>query len=1182
MKYVCALLPMIFLIMFFSNAFTAEESKETDFVKEADKAILDGKYTDAVMLLRKAVDREPEDWDVRLKLIGLLVQVSGKEAEAEKEISTIIAMPKVSRENLEKIAQLCIEYDFPDEASRLYKKILKQDGPDAEIQQRLIGILIKTGKNAEANKEIDSYIGNAEFKEEDFLRLGEFCEKGFRYQIASHVYAKTVEKFPDLVEARLRLARSHASGGNIEEAQKSAEKALESKPDSPELRSFLAGLKADAGKYEDALKVYDEILKTRPDNPDALAGKADVLFLTGKYFDAITAYNSALNKEKPSALILKKLGDVLKYTGKYAEAEEMYRKAIKADADSTDAIIGLGESYLLHGKAEEAENEFYKLYDIWDAVENPNELSPQVLTNIGLACQYNDNPKDAITCFTMAQKKDSRYLTATLALGRLFLERHQPQDAVKEFDAVLKINPNHPDALAGMAEVNLLHSRFELVEENCGKALAINPNHIESLNLMALMQMYDQQWDKAIANINKSIEINPNSIDTQSFLAAYYFHTGRKDLYEEAEKKVLSINPKYAEFYRIVSHVSEYQRRNVQAIELLKKAVALNPEHAPSLTSMGMLLMREGDEKEAENFLRKSFALDSYNPRTANTINLLRYLNNDFTTEETDHFTIRWDKEKDFVLQYHIPEYVEIAYPIITSHFEFDIPEKTLFETFPEHKWFSARITGMPFIATVGACFGKVFAMDSPKKSGFDWKRVFEHEFVHAVTLQQTNFNIPFWFTEGLATSWEKNARPVDWDRMLVRMKEFNEIVPLDDLNSWFTRPKSMDQKQWAYAQSRLLTEYIYDKWGREAIVKMLKMYADNKPTAEVIKECLGIEQPEFEKRVFDHLMSIADKIPLGPKFLPDDKERLEKLIKENPDEPDININYARFLLQSIGPQMKPDQVRKAYDDACAHARKALDAYAKMSHEKYLKRSAVAHGILAYCDFQNKDYAEARKKCEEALKLDPENFSAHYYLGKLDYLEKKPDDAIIHFEKAKAQYPNMTDIQESLAAIYTEKKDDRKTIENLEEVIKYSSKPYVAAKQLLKLYIKGKQYDDAIRVSDLCLRYNVYDPEVYKLTGDAFKAKNNENLFKRNYEIGAKIAFEFGMKEVKKDVVRKMLTLGLEMDASNEKAKELLDKIGGPVKLDETAEEVKPEDPTKLRDEGKGEEKKEEEEEKSE
>jgi tetratricopeptide (TPR) repeat protein len=410
-------------------------------------------------------------------------------------------------------------------------------------------------------------------------------------------------------------------------------------------------------------------------------------------------------------------------------------------------------------------------------------------------------------------------------------------------------------------------------------------------------------------------------------------------------------------------------------------------------------------------------------------------------------------------------------------------------------------------------------------------------------------------------------------------MKEFNELVPLDDLNSWFTRPKTMDQKQWAYAQARLTVEYIYDKWGRETIVKMLKMYADNKPTADVIKECLSITQVEFEKKIYDYCMGIAEKIPLGPKFLPDDKEKIEKLLKENPDSPDININYARFLLQTIGPQMKADQLKKTYEDARAHSKKALDAYVKMSHEKYLKRSAIAHGLLAYCDFQNKDYVEARKKCEEALKCDPENFSAHYYLGKLDYLEKKPDNAAVHFEKAKAQYPNMTDIQESLAAIYTAKKDDKKTIENLEDVIKYNNKPYVAAKQLLKLYIKGKQYDDAIRVSDLCLRYNVYDPEVYKLAGDAFKEKNNEDSFKKHYEIGAKIAFEFGMNEVKKDIVRKMLTLGLEMDPSNEKAKELLDKIGGPVKLDETAEVVKPEDPTKLRDEGKGEEKKEEEEE---
>ena len=352
----------------------------------------------------------------------------------------------------------------------------------------------------------------------------------------------------------------------------------------------------------------------------------------------------------------------------------------------------------------------------------------------------------------------------------------------------------------------------------------------------------------------------------------------------------------------------------------------------------------------------------------------------------------------------------------------------------------------------------------------------------------------------------------------------------------------------------------------------MLDMYADKKPMAEIIKKCLGIPQEELEKQVHTYCMDIAERIPLGPKFMVGDKERLERLMKDEPENLEYNSNYARLLVQTINLRMKSEQVEKIYDNARKYALKAIELKSK---------KAVPYCILAYCDFQQKKYSSARKHAEAALKNDEENFSAHYYLGKLDYIEGKSDGAISHFEKAKSLYPRMTDIQATLAAIYEERKDDVKVIENLEEIITYSNKPYKAAKHLLKLHVQHEHYDDAIRVAELCFRYNLYDPEVYKLAGDAYKAVKNHELYTKHYLIGSEVAYWFGSNEVKKDKARKFLTLALEMDPEHEKAKELLDKIGGSIELDDSEKEDMKEDVIKLLDEGAGKKEEEEEEEKS-
>ena len=50
----------------------------------------------------------------------------------------------------------------------------------------------------------------------------------------------------------------------------------------------------------------------------------------------------------------------------------------------------------------------------------------------------------------------------------------------------------------------------------------------------------------------------------------------------------------------------------------------------------------------------------------------------------------------------------------------------------------------------------------------FNWARVLTHEVVHVITLQQTEFNIPHWYTEALAVESEGFPRPQEWNKMLL------------------------------------------------------------------------------------------------------------------------------------------------------------------------------------------------------------------------------------------------------------------------------------------------------------------------------------------------------------------------------------------------------------------------------
>ena len=82
---------------------------------------------------------------------------------------------------------------------------------------------------------------------------------------------------------------------------------------------------------------------------------------------------------------------------------------------------------------------------------------------------------------------------------------------------------------------------------------------------------------------------------------------------------------------------------------------------------------------------------------------------------------------------------------------------------------FSGRVVALPDLHTIGACTGRMVAMVSPHGRGvrkpFNWGRVLRHELVHIFNLEQTNFLVPHWLTEGLAVSNEGFPRPPTLER---------------------------------------------------------------------------------------------------------------------------------------------------------------------------------------------------------------------------------------------------------------------------------------------------------------------------------------------------------------------------------------------------------------------------------
>ena len=185
-----------------------------------------------------------------------------------------------------------------------------------------------------------------------------------------------------------------------------------------------------------------------------------------------------------------------------------------------------------------------------------------------------------------------------------------------------------------------------------------------------------------------------------------------------------------------------------------------------------------------------------------------------------------------------------------------------------------------------------------------------KHELTHVITLQQTDFNIPHWYTEALAVESEDSPRPQEWNKMLLERIPPRKLLNLDNINLGFIRPSEPEERQLAYAQAQLYAQYMVKRFGPDANIKMLNAYRRGLTTGPAIKACFNVEKADFEAKYLEFLDDVVKQIRTRTEEKPAEKTTFSKLaaqLKAKPDDPELNAQmayelYARGELKEARP----------------------------------------------------------------------------------------------------------------------------------------------------------------------------------------------------------------------------------------------------------------------------------------
>ncbi len=651
------------------------------------------------------------------------------------------------------------------------------------------------------------------------------------------------------------------------------------------------------GDYKEALAVFVALLQKNGLDRDAFEGRILCQFAVGQY-EAAGNRTKVHLAENPSDAALRVLfAEIYFETGRYQEADIEFDRAARDAKPGVvwlQAKLGRVRALAAQGKGDQSlaiAQEFVGYYN------DNSPRSAEELTLIGRAMVYIEKFEDANDLFIDAREADPTFIDAFIAQGELLNETYNYGEAANLFEDALKINRQSPRALVGRARSKALES-IEEPSAAVELALAVNPNSTEALALRAWLDLEAGNYESAQKAIDRALAVNANAVDVIAVRAAVFYLSDKKAELESETKRALAINAQAGEFFETLGHFAVNNRRYADAVDFGNRAVALSPRLWSARTQLGIQLLRIGRISEGRAELERVFEGDPYNIWAKNTLDLLDSMK-DFTETVRGPFLVKSAPAESGALAVYVADLLEEAHRKLTARYRFTPLAPIQVEMFPNHEDFAVRSLGLPGLGALGVCFGQVIAMDSPsarRKGEFNWGSTLWHEFTHVMTLQITDNRIPRWFSEGLSVYEERRARQgwgEDWS--LDKLKAISEgrFVKIDDLDGAFTRPKSPDGVGLAYFQASQVCEFVDEKFGFDAILRMLAMYKEGGRTTDVLQRALKLTPAEFDKafsafvkgKTAGYLEALGSGLARKPGEQTPPKDALLEILKTRPND---------------------------------------------------------------------------------------------------------------------------------------------------------------------------------------------------------------------------------------------------------------------------------------------------------
>jgi tetratricopeptide (TPR) repeat protein len=599
-KYVC--------LVVLALSLAACSRNPEKYLASGDKYFKDGKYNEAILQYRNAVQLNPRLARAHYQLAQAYVATQSFQA-AYKELQQTLDFDPGNVEAQLQFASMLIAGKKFDHAKVAAEKVLAADPNNARAHAILGDRLALMRDPDHAIVEYRTAIKLDPHRVDSYSSLATIYVSRAQFSEAEPVLKQASDSNPQSMQARLNLGRFYFYQRKFAQAEAEMSAASELSPHDPLPRLMLTDIYVAEGKLADAERVCVQLKAVAPEDPRAYRALPIFFRTTLQQEKAVTELQS-LSSSKPKDKWAKNyLAETLLDLNRVKDASIPVQELLSADAGDPRALVLKGRILISERKYPEARSTLER------AVKGAPQYAPAYYF-LGVA-QTNTGQADAAKAsFAEAHKLSPSTLGPEAALAQLEANSGHYERAEK----LAKTYPGEPSAEIVGARAELAKGDLRKAEQMAQAALERNPANLPALNVLIDAYLRDGKAHEAVRRLSPFVEQHPQDAALQFLLARVYFQQKDFAKAEASARKSLTLDPQTPNVHTMLGAIFAAKGLREEAVKELKAELEAHPNNASTYQALATLYSLDGKWQEQMSTLEKARAVDSSSPYVKNDL----------------------------------------------------------------------------------------------------------------------------------------------------------------------------------------------------------------------------------------------------------------------------------------------------------------------------------------------------------------------------------------------------------------------------------------------------------------------------------------------------------------------------------------------------------------------------------